>query len=401
MANQTGRNVLVAYKVETTLGVAVTGASANQFRANPSAGLKLERPEINPGEIRSDGQTPMPRLGTKTVRGGYVGDLSVGTFDTLFEAGFRSTIVAAAVVTSISAGTLTTITTDATSIVAAAGSWLTAGVRVGDVFRLTGQPTSTSNNSKNLRVTAVTTLTLSVAETLVTNAVACTVFVITVAKKITQSTSPVNRSFTFEEYGADLDLSEQDVGVRVSSIKVSAQPDAMATVEFGLVGLDQNGLATGTSPNFSSPTLTTTIGLTAVDATIRVNGSDVAVLTGLDFTLDMSGNTQPVIGSTTSPDVFLNNAVGRGTFSGIRQDLSALSLFTAETEFEIHLLLVEPESEPKDFISFFIPRCKLLGVDKSFGNDGALIESKPFAFAAKGVATGYEASMLKMSTSAA
>jgi hypothetical protein len=394
LANQTGRNVLVAYKVESTLGVAVTGAAGYQFRANPSPGLKLARPEINPGEIRSDGQSPMPRLGTKTVSGGYIGDLSLGTFDPLFEAAFRSTIVAAATITSTTAS-LITITTDATSIVAAGGSWLTAGVRVGDVFRLTGQPTSTSNNSKNLRVTAVTTLTLSVAETLVTNAVACTVFTITNAKKIYQSTSPVNRSFTFEEYFQDLDLSEQNVGVRVSSLKFSAQPDAMATIEVGLVGLDQNALASGSSPNFSSPTLTTALGLTAVDATIRVNGSDVAVLTGLEFTLDMSGATQPVIGSTTSPDVFLNNAVGRGTFSGIRQDLANLSLFTAETEFEISCLLVEPESEPKDFIHLFLPRCKLLGIDKSFGNDGALIETRPFAFAAKGVATGYEATMVK------
>jgi hypothetical protein len=75
--------------------------------------------------------------------------------------------------------------------------------------------------------------------------------------------------------------------------------------------------------------------------------------------------------------------------------LANLSLFTAETEFEISCLLVEPESEPKDFIHLFLPRCKLLGIDKSFGNDGALIETRPFAFAAKGVATGYEATMVK------
>lgn len=394
MANQTGKNVLVAYKVETTLGVAVTGAAAYQFRANPSSGLNLTRPEIVPGEISNTGQTPMPRLGTKTVTGAFGGDLSLNTFDPLIEAGFRSTIVAAVTIATASASIIT-ITTDATSIVANAGSWITAGVRVGDVFRLTGQPTSTSNNSKNLRVTAVTTLTLSVAESLVTNAVACTVFSITLAKKITQSTSPVNRSFTFEEYFGDIDQTEQSVGCRVSSLKFSAQPDAMATVEVGLVGLDKNALASGSSPSFSSPTLTTSIGLTAVDATIRYNGADVAVLTGLEFTLDMSGATQPVIGSTTSPDVFLNNAVGRGTLSGIRTDLTSLTLFTAETEFEISCLLVEPESEPKDFIHLFLPRCKLLGVDKSFGADGALIESRPFAFAAKGTATGYESTMVK------
>ncbi len=400
MAYQTGKNMVVAYKAETTLGVAVSGGSGLQFRPNASGGLKLSRAVVNSNEIRSDGQASMGRLGSKTVTGGYAGDISLGTFDTLIEAGFRSTMVAASTIVTATASIIT-ITTDATSLVANAGSWITAGVRVGDVFRLTGQPTSTSNNSRNLRVTAVTTLTLSVAETLVVNAVACTVFSVTLAKRISQGTSPVSRSFTVEEYNQDLDLSERFVGCKVSSMKFSGQPDQMATVEFGMVGLDESGLASGASPNFTSPTLTTSDGLTMVDATIRMNGTDVATLTGFELMIDLSGATQPVVGSTTSPDVFLNNAIVSGSISGLRSDFSNLTLFTGETEFALSVLMVENESEPKDFISLFIPRCKLTGVDKSFGNDGALIETMPFMVGSKGVATGYDNTMVKLVTSAA
>ncbi len=400
MAYQTGKNMVVAYKAETTLGVAVSGGSGLQFRPNASGGLKLSRAVVNSNEIRSDGQASMGRLGSKTVTGGYAGDISLGTFDTLIEAGFRSTMVAASTIVTATASIIT-ITTDATSLVANAGSWITAGVRVGDVFRLTGQPTSTSNNSRNLRVTAVTTLTLSVAETLVVNAVACTVFSVTLAKRISQGTSPVSRSFTVEEYNQDLDLSERFVGCKVSSMKFSGQPDQMATVEFGMVGLDESGLASGASPNFTSPTLTTSDGLTMVDATIRMNGTDVATLTGFELMIDLSGATQPVVGSTTSPDVFLNNAIVSGSISGLRADFSNLTLFTGETEFALSVLMVENESEPKDFISLFIPRCKLTGVDKSFGNDGALIETMPFMVGSKGVATGYDNTMVKLVTSAA
>lgn len=396
MPMQTGRNILIAYKVEGTYNVAPAAAGAKRFRPNASSGLRLSRAMIQPNEIRSDGQTSMARLGSKSVGGGYSADLSVGSFDELIEAALRGTWTAAQVITQ---ATMTSITTTTSTIVAAGGSWITQGVRVGDVVRLSSHSTA-ANNDRNLRVIGVTATVITVAETLTVDAVADASFSLTIARKLIQPTTPVSRSFTFEEYQQDLDLTEQVTGARISSLKISGEPDGMCIIEFGIVAADQTGLASGSSPFFSSPTLTTTIALTLADAKIRFAGADVVTLTSFDVMLDLSGATLPVIGSLTTPDVFLNPASISGSVSGVRSDLTNLTRFTGETELELHVMMVEPESEPKDFVSLFLPRIKLTGVDKAFGGDGAMIETLPFIVGPKEGTTGYDSTMIHFATSA-
>lgn len=405
MANQTGHNILVAYKAEGTFNVAATGAGATVFRPNAGGSLKLARALIKPNEIRADGKTPMGRLGSKSVSGSYQADLSNGTFDPLFEAVFRSTYVAAVAITQ---ATMTSITTQAgppSTITAAAGSWLTQGVRVGDVVRLSGHSTA-ANNAKNLRVIAVTALIITVAEALITDAVADATFTLTIQKKLIQGASPTRRSFTFEEYNADLDLSKIATGCRVSSLKFTGQPDQMAIVEFGVVGADLTPLATGTSPTFTSPTLTSTVGLTWLDATIRAgallsSGTDRTNLTAFELTLDMSAKGLPVIGSNVTPDVFENNLEMSGSISMTLQDFTEFTNFTSETEFEFMALLVEPEAEPKDNISLFIARCKYNSFDDQIGQDGAKIVTLAFIVGTKGAGVaGYDDSMMTLTTSA-
>lgn len=398
MAHQTGKNVLVSFKVEVTPGVAVTGAGGTEFRKNAGSGLQLTRTTINPNEVRSDGKTSMGRLGSRNVAGTLGADLSLGTFDELFQAGVRGTWSTALTVTQASS-TLTSITTNATSLIAAAGSWLTAGLRVGDVFVMTGHSTA-ANNSRNLRVTAVTTLTLSVLETLVTDAVADSSFSIVRGKKLVMPTTPVRRSFTFDEYMVDIDLSKVSVGCRVASIKVTGQPDGMAIVEFGVVGMGQTTAASGSSPTLTSPTLSSTVALTWLDASIKVGTADRTNLTSFEFMFDNGASTLPVIGSSTSPDVFENNASISGSMAGTVQDFTDLDAFLAETEFEFHALLVEPESEPKDYISFFMPRLKRTSYDTPQGGDGAMIATAQFISGTKGTATGYDDTMISIVTSA-
>jgi len=396
---QSGQRVRITYKAETTIGVAVTGTGGYEFRKSAGAGLQLSRPEVTPTEVRADGKRTMGTLGSKNVAGSYGGDLSVGSFDALLEAVLRSNWSTAATITEATA-TLTSITTDATSIVAGAGSWLNAGIKVGDVFRLTGHAAA-GNNDRNLRATAVTTLTLSVAETLVVNSTADTAFTITRAKKVIQGTTPVDHSFTFDEYNEDLDISKVYRGCRVSSMKITGQPDATALVEVGIVGMDMEVLSTANSPSLTSATLSTTVPLNWVNATIRLGGVDVSYLTGFEINIDLSGQTLPIIGGNVSPDVWLSNANISGSFTYLLADFAQLSAFTAETEFEFHGLLVEPESEPKDFLSIFMPRLKWTSFSDPQGNDGAKVATSNFITGTKGSAAGYDDSMISFSTSAA
>lgn len=401
MPSQSGKNIVVAYKVQPTVATPPGTGSAKQLRIDASPGLSLKRTTITNPEVRSDGLSSMGRLGSRMVDGSYNVPITVGGVDDLWEAVMRSTWVAAVVITEATAS-LTSITTTTSTIVAGAGSWITAGVRVGDVVRLTNHSTA-GNNSINLRVKTVTALTLTVHGTpLILNAVADTAFTLTILKKLKHGATPVKRAFYVEEYNQDIDASEVFDYCKVVQIKVAGSPDGNATAEVSFLGLNGDVLASGASPYFLSPTLGSAIRLVFADASISYNGADILTATGFEFTIAITAKTEPVIGSTSSPDVFDNDCVVTGSLTFIRQDLANVSKFIAETEVELHILLVEPESEPKDCIAFYIPRVKLTAADAPLGGDGAMPETVPFITGKKEgfSSTGYDDSLLTISTSA-
>lgn len=87
---QTGQAISVDYKAETTFNTLAGAADARRFRL-AGGGLTPNADVIESPEFRGDGQTVLPRLGLKSGTGGYSGQLSVGTYDPLFEALLRGT----------------------------------------------------------------------------------------------------------------------------------------------------------------------------------------------------------------------------------------------------------------------------------------------------------------------
>jgi hypothetical protein len=398
---QTGKNFLVAAKVEAQFNVAPGTGSGKRFRIVGSPpGLKLNRTPIRSTEINTDGQTRILRLGSNMIDGSYPTELSLASYDDYFEALFRGTWVPATAITQATAG-LTSINVPSTSTIgSSAGSFITAGFKAGDVVRMTGFAT-VANNNINLRIKSVAANLLTFYGTPLTiDAVFDTTFTLTIAKKLTMPAVPVRRSFSFEQYYKELDLTELFSGVRVASLKLAAGADAMALAEWGLAGASVQGLATGASPYFVAPTETTSIPLVWADASIAVSGSDVAVLSDMQATFDNSARGMAVIGSQTTPDVFDNLMQLTGQLSGVRQDLAYLTKYQQETQLDLHGLLVEPESEPKDFISVFIPNVKLIALTPKLGQDGAMIETMGWEAGIQKGVSGYDDTMATISTSA-
>lgn len=397
MPNQTGHNFLVAFNEETTFNVSAATSGAQRVRANASGGLRLTRTELAPNEIRGDGMTSMGRMGSRSVAGSYSADGSVGTFDRLFQAALRSTWVPLVEIAYSTAHT--SITTTTNTIVAASGSFITSGFRVGDVIKLTGTATP-ANNNRNLRLTGVTASTLTVAETLTANATADALVGGRIVRSRRLLQGVVRRSFTVEEHATDLDITELFTGCRVSSMRVSLAPDGYVSFEFSFAGADMTPLASASSPYFATPVLTTSIPMTAADAVLRFGGSDVLALTGFDVTVDLRAAGMAVIGSNITPDVWENSTRITGSISAIRSDVVNVTRALAETELEFHALFVEPNTEPKNFLSLFLPRIKITVPEKSLGGDGAQIETMSFMAAAKDPTVGYDTTMILLSTSA-
>src|SRR5690606_23427256 len=108
----------------------------------------------------------MARHGQRQVAGDYPADLTLETFDPLFEAIVRGTFDEKLEITQATGSPpLTSVTTTANTIVAASGSFIAAGLRVGDVIRLSGFQDA-ENNGRNIRITGLTANTITTPDIL-------------------------------------------------------------------------------------------------------------------------------------------------------------------------------------------------------------------------------------------
>lgn len=400
--SQTGKNVVVAYKVEATLNTAPGATGAKVLRLTASPGLSLRKEPIRSNEIRPDQLTQIARHGSRMVDGSYSGELSEGSFDEIFQAIVRSTATALVAVTQATAS-LASITFGTNTVLAtstsAANGFLDAGFKVGDIFTVTG--TSGPNEDLNAKVLAVATHTLTCqASAFTAEATAITSFSLDIGKKLINGTTPTKRSFYIDQYNQDIDLSTVFGGCRWTSFSITGSPNGMAEISLGVMGMSATALATGTSPYFTSPTQYTSRPLVFADAVITFGGTSLAVATAFNLTYELTAQTLPVIGSDITPNVFDNEARLSGSITVLREDLARLSNFIDEDELELHILLQEPGTDPRAYISFFIPLLKLMGNDAPLGSDGAMVETLPWEAGVKTAATGYDAGMISIVTSA-
>lgn len=394
MGYQSGRNMLVAYKKEAAFGTLPGAAGASVFRIN-SGGLNLAKEPINSGELRADGMSTRGRHGTRSVTGSYVADLSVGTYDELLEAVFRSIFKPAVTLTGAD---FTSITTTANAIIFASGSPIDLGLRIGDVIRLAGHATA-GNNDRNLRIVDLDETTITVADTLIVDASADSDATITRPKTLTQGVTP--RSFTFEEYEADIDGTEIFTGCRVGSVQLQLQPNGMATLTFGIVGQNMDVLDGAEAPYFTDPGKTTTIGLTAVEARIMLGEQDVMDVSSIDMTLTLNASGVPVVGSNLTPDVFTNSAQITLSVTALKKDVERARQYLDEDQLSLHLLFEENETGAADFCAFFIPNLTLASATKSeLGQDNARTQTFTCLVGVDERGGAHDLTMIKFQTSA-
>ena len=392
MTIQTNSNVLVAIKAETTLGVAcATVTGATQVRLIGSPGLAKKRANIKSAELRDDGNEAMGRLGATTIDGSFDSEVTAGGHtDVVLQGIMRSAWVTA---TSVAFVSMTTLALGTNTVTAAGGDFIgTQGIRVGDIFTITGTSV-VADNSLRLPVLAIGTLTITTVPAAFTTMVASATGTLTILKKLKNAAggTPTRQSFNVEQYDEDIDISELFLGCRIITVKISAKPGAVATISTSFLGMDRTILTTGTSPFFTSPSVTTGIALASDDAVITYNGAVVATFTGFDLTFTIAASGAAVLGSFISPDIFDNLLSVTGTITALRSDLSNPILYDAETEFGVSILLKELMAAPQNCLSVFLPRVKLAGVSAPVGGTtGPKIETLTLMVGPKVAVAGFD-----------
>lgn len=368
----------VAYKAESSWGVA-PGTSGAQLLRRVSSTLNLKKQGYESNEIASHLQRLDFRHGMKSAEGQVSGEISPGTYKDFFAAICRKVMAATA---AMSGFTMTIAGTGPTyTVTRSTGSWITDGVKAGDVTRITGGTFNAANLNKNLVVCAIgTTAALTVMPL---NGVAMTAEgpitggTMSVPGKRTYvpTTGHTDNSFAFEHYHQDLALSELFLGCKLNEMGIQLPTSGMATIDMGFMGKD---LTTGTAQYYSSPTAETTAGiLAAVNGVLVANGTGIATLTGMSLTIRGGMQGVPVIGSNTYADIAEGRVLVEGQVTALFTDSSLRDYFINETEVSLVGVLSSSAAGTADFVGFSVPRVKFGDASKDDG-DKALIQTLPF-----------------------
>jgi len=367
----------VTIKPEVTYGVVPAAAGAQSMRRTTS-NLALSKDTYQSGEIRPDFQVADFRHGMRKVGGTLAGELSAKTYADLIAAAVKKDFVAGVSV----AGASITIagSAGAWTITRAAGTWLTDGVKVGDVGRLTLGGFNVANLNKNVQVTAVTATVLTCvvlnASLLVAEGpIATATFAVTGKKTLVPQTGHTDKSFSVEHWHPDVPASEVFSGCKVNKISFNLPATGMATVSVEFVGKD---VTPGVAQYFTTPTAVTVTGtMAAVNGVVRVGGVTGGIITSASIDIMCGQSSEPGIGSNTTDQVATGRVMVSGSITAKFDTTTLRDAFYNETEVGAAFAFTADNSASSDFIAFTLNRLKLNGADKDDG-EKILIQTIPF-----------------------
>lgn len=377
MAIATGVGKTLAYKKQTALGTKASASGAQLLR-RVTSGLELQKNTFQSDEIRSDYQISDMRHGSKSVAGPINGELSPGTYADFVAAGLRRDFAAVSDLTGLSI--TIAASGSAWSLTRGSGSWLTDGVKVGDVGRFTAGSFDAANSSKNLYVAAVTATVLTVytlngSAMTAEGPIAAATWNTPGKKTYVPESSHTNDYFTIEEWHSDITVSKSFLDCKVNTIAVSMPPEGMATINFGFLGVNQDIAA---SQYFTSPTAATTSGVLAgANGLLIKDGATVGNITGISFDINGGMSTESVVGSNVTPDVFAGRVQVSGQMTVLFEDDTFLQMFEDETEASISIALTDDNTAAAEFVTFTMPRIKAGGASQDDGEKG-IVQTVPF-----------------------
>ncbi|WP_434033719.1 phage tail tube protein [Cupriavidus sp. a3] len=365
------------YKLQTAQGVAA-GTSGGQILRRVTSDISLNKDTYQSEEIRSDQQIADFRHGVRRVAGTINGEISPGTYADLLAAILRRDFTA---VTAISGASITIAvgsllgTVQAYIVTRAAGSFLTDGIKAGDVVRLTAGSFNAANLNKNLLVVSLTALALTVIPlngvAMVAEGPIASATVSVPGKKTYVPTSAhTDKYITFEHWFSDVAQSERFTDCKLAQMDINLPATGMATLAAQVQGLD---MVTATSVYFTAPAVETTSGVVAaVNGVLLAGGVPVGLVTGMSASINANLTGDPVVGQNTLPDLYPGRVVVTGQFTAYFQDAVLRDAFVNETEIGISAALTTGNTAAADFLAMTMSRVKLGSASKDDGEKGLI-----------------------------
>nr|WP_314540140.1 phage tail tube protein [uncultured Massilia sp.] len=380
MADASGVFKQLTYKVETTYGVMPAAATAQSLRRVTSS-LDLTKDTYQSNEMSPDQQVGDFRHGLRKVGGTVNGELSAKTYSDFIAAGLKKDFVAGVSITgaSITVGGAA----GAWTLTRAAGSWLTDGIKVGDVVRLTAGAFNASNVNKNFMVTGITAtvltgMTLNASAMVAEGPVASATLAVVGKKSFAPQTGHTDKSFAFEHWQPDVGAtgsSEVFTGCKVSKVSFNFPATGIATVAVEFVGKD---MTPGTAQYFTNPTPVTVTGvMAAVNGVVKVGSVTGGTITSASIEISSAQSSEPGIGGNTADQAGTGRIIVTGQITAKFNSTALRDAFVNETETSIYLAFTSDNTASSDFLAFSMSRVKLNGASKDDG-EKIIIQTVPY-----------------------
>lgn len=374
MAVAQGINKIVAIKKQSGLGVPASGASAIALRREQST-TNLKKETYANNEIASHQQSTGKTHGLRSVDTALNGVLSTGTYASVIGSILRRDFAA---VTAIASQTITFAGT-ADAWTATGTGFLTGGLKIGGVIRITTGSVA-GNNGRNFLITGVTAtvVTFIALDGATVTAGASTTCVTTLFGKRTYvpETGHTRDYFTLEEWYGDLTLSQTYTDIMFGKLDIGLPATGNATIAVTGAGLDRP-VSTGVRV-FTAPTESPTNPIAAVNGVLIVNGVKVTNITGLNISVDgKAANMGAVVGANISPDIQRGTIEVTGSFTALFDSMVLSDLFNAATQIALVAVITDGSAGNADFFTITLPSITLDGDTRDDGDKG-IVGTYPF-----------------------
>ena len=341
------------------------GAGPGQYLRRVSSDLNLSVQQLDSQEILPSQQMRDSRQGPRQVQGSLSGQLSPGSYSSLFQGLLRGTFSAAAVsaVVSDCNGVLDALG----NLVLSSGSagWATSGIKMGDMVRIA----SGINAGINFRVIAYPSASqislLPIGGTAQAFGTAPTLQLVGQGKKliIPQGPAQIDRSFSLEHWYSDVGQSELFTGMKPSQVALNIPASGFVTSQFSFTG--QNSVATTAQVYPGAGAVSTGTSLTATSGRVIYQGVTLAYLTGANLQLMTQAQAPNTVGSNIAPFLFVSELMVRGSFTSLFTGDTLTNDFLNEAEVSLSFTMTSSPSGTADFVSIFLPRVKLTSSTKT------------------------------------
>ena len=179
------------------------------------------------------------------------------------------------------------------------------------------------------------------------------------------------RSFTLERYHADIGVYFRNTGIQFSGFTLNRDANAITTIDFTVVGLEQEPSETALS-GATYAGVNTLEPMNAFKGTFNIGGQTDACVTALTLTLDRANEPQFCIGSNIAKEQVVTTSDVTGSVSITFEDLTAYTLFSAQPYFELEVTLLDAAGNE---IKFIMPRVKYTSADIPVSGKGVITQT--------------------------